>query len=107
MSSFNLRQAQELQAKLVKAQEELAEATVEASSGGGAVKVTATGQQKILSIKIAPEAINPDDAELLEDLVKAAVGAAVTKSQEAMRTEMASLTGGLNLPGLTEMLSGS
>jgi len=101
MSSFSLRQAQELQAKLVKAQEELAEATVEASSGGGAVKVTVTGQQKILSIKIAPEAINPDDAELLEDLVLTAVSEAITKSQELAAERLGKLTGGFKIPGLT------
>lgn len=101
MNSFNLRQAQELQAKLVKAQEELAEATVEASSGGGAVKVTVTGQQKILSIKIAPEAINPDDAELLEDLVLTAVSEAIAKSQELAAQRLGKLTGGFKIPGLT------
>jgi len=101
MSSFNLRQAQELQAKLVKAQEELAEATVEASSGGGAVKVTVTGQQKILSIKISPEAINPDDAELLEDLVLTAVSEAIAKSQELAAQRLGKLTGGFKIPGLT------
>jgi DNA-binding YbaB/EbfC family protein len=100
MSSFSLRQAQELQAKLVKAQEELAEATVEASSGGGAVKVTVTGQQKILSIKIAPEAINPDDPELLEDLVLTAVSEAITKSQELAAQRLGKLTGGFKIPGL-------
>jgi DNA-binding YbaB/EbfC family protein len=96
-----LRQAQELQAKLAKAQEELAEATVEASSGGGAVKVTINGQQKILSIKISPEAINPEDAELLEDLVLTAVNEAVAKSQELAAQRLGKLTGGLKIPGLT------
>jgi DNA-binding YbaB/EbfC family protein len=100
MSSFNLRQAQELQAKLVKAQKELAEAEVEASSGGGAVTVTVTGQQKILSIKIAPEAINPDDPELLEDLVLTAVSEAITKSQELAAQRLGKLTGGFKIPGL-------
>jgi DNA-binding YbaB/EbfC family protein len=100
MSSFNLRQAQELQAKLVKAQKELAEATVEASSGGGAVTATVTGQQKILSIKIAPEAINPDDPELLEDLVLTAVSEAITKSQELAAQRLGKLTGGFKIPGL-------
>ena len=101
MNRHMLRQAQELQAKLVKAQEELAEATVEASSGGGAVTVTVTGQQKILSVKIAPEAINPDDAELLEDLVLTAVSEAMTKAQELAAERMNKITGGLNIPGLT------
>ncbi len=101
MNRHMLRQAQELQAKLVKAQQELAEATVEGSSGGGAVKVTVTGQQKILSVKIAPEAINPDDAELLEDLVLTAVSEAIAKAQELAAERMNKITGGLNIPGLT------
>ncbi len=101
MNKFTLRQAQELQAKLAKAQQELAEATVEASSGGGAVKVTMTGHQKILSIKIAPEAINPDDAELLEDLVLTAVSEAIAKSQELAAQRLGKLTGGFKIPGLT------
>ena len=101
MNKFMLRQAQELQAKLAKAQQELAEATVEASSGGGAVKVTINGQQKILSVKISPEAINPDDAELLEDLVLTAVSEAIAKSHELAAQRLGKLTGGLKIPGLT------
>ena len=96
-----MRQAQELQAKLAKAQEELAEAKIEASSGGGAVTVTVNGQQQILSVKISPEAIEPDDVEMLEDLVLAAVNEALTKSQELAAKRMGKLTGGLNIPGLT------
>jgi len=96
-----MRQAQELQAKLTKAQEELAEAKIEASSGGGAVTVTVNGQQQILSVKISPEAIEPDDVEMLEDLVLAAVNEALTKSQEMAAKRMGKLTGGLNIPGLT------
>jgi DNA-binding YbaB/EbfC family protein len=96
-----MRQAQELQAKLAKAQQELAEATVEATAGGGAVTVTITGQQQVKSIKISSEAINPDDAELLEDLVLAAVSEAIAKSQELAAERMSQVTGGLNIPGLT------
>jgi len=96
-----MRQAQELQAKLAKAQEELAEAIIEASSGGGAVTVTVNGQQQILSVKISPEAIDPGDVEMLEDLVLAAVNEALTKSQELAAKRMGKLTGGLNIPGLT------
>ena len=95
-----IRQAQELQARLAKAQEELANITVEASSGGGAVKVTMNGQQKILSVKISPEVINPADAELLEDLVLTAVSEASAKSQEAAAKQLGGLTGGLKIPGL-------
>ena len=100
MNKFMMRQAQELQAKLVKAQEELADLTVEGSSGGGAVKVTITGQQKILSVKISPEAINPDDPELLEDLVLTAISEAMTKSQELAAERLSKVTGGLKIPGL-------
>jgi DNA-binding YbaB/EbfC family protein len=95
-----IRQAQELQARLAKAQEELANVTVEASSGGGAVKVTMNGQQKILSVKISPEVINPADTELLEDLVLTAVSEAIAKSQEAAAKHLGGLTGGLKIPGL-------
>lgn len=96
-----MQQAQELQARLAKAQEKLAEATVEATAGGGAVTVTVTGQQQVKSIKIAPEAINPDDAEMLEDLVLAALNEAIAKSQELAAESMRKVTGGLNIPGLT------
>ncbi len=101
MNKFMLRQAQELQAKLAKAQQELAEATVEASSGGGAVKVTINGQLEILSIKISPEAINPEDAELLEDLVLTAVTEAIAKAKELAAQRLGKITGGLSIPGLT------
>jgi DNA-binding YbaB/EbfC family protein len=96
-----MRQAQELQAKLAKTQEELADITVEASSGGGAVKITINGQQQVQSVKISPEAIEPDDVELLEDLVLTAVNEAITKSQELAAKRLGKLTGGLNIPGLT------
>ena len=96
-----MRQAQELQAKLAKAQQELAEATIEASSGGGAVKVIVNGQQQVLSVKISPEAIEPDDVEMLEDLVMTAVNEALNKAQEMAAKRMGKLTGGLNIPGLT------
>ena len=101
MNESMLRQARELQAKLAKAQQELADITIEASSGGGAVKVTITGQLKILSVKISPEAINPDDAELLEDLVLTAVTEAMAKAQELAAQRLGKITGGLNIPGLT------
>ena len=100
MNKF-MRQAQELQAKLAKAQQELSNLTLEASSGGGAVKVTIDGQQNIQSVKISPEVINPDDVELLEDLVLTAVREAITKSQEAAAQSLGGLTGGLKIPGLT------
>jgi DNA-binding YbaB/EbfC family protein len=96
-----IQQAQELQARLAKAQKELAEATVEATAGGGAVTVTVTGQQEVKSVKIDPEAINPDDVEMLEDLVLAAVNEAITKSQQLAAERMSKVTGGLKIPGLT------
>jgi len=96
-----MHQAQKLQEKLAKAQQELGKTTVEASSGGGAVKVTINGQQKIQSIKISPEAINPDDVELLEDLVLTAVSEAIGKSQKLAAKRLGGLTGGLKIPGLT------
>lgn len=101
MNKFFMQQAQKLQSKLAKAQEELSNITIEASSGGGAVKITMNGQQKIQSVKISPEVINSDDAELLEDLVLTAVSEAITKSQEAAAEHLGGLTGGLKIPGLT------
>jgi len=95
-----MRQAQELQAKLAKAQEELSKTILEASSGGGAVKVTINGQQEIQSIKISPEVIDPNDVELLEDLVLTAVSEALAKSQELAAERLGGLTGGLKIPGL-------
>ena len=101
MNKFMMQQAQKLQARLAKAQEELDNITVEASSGGGAVKITVNGQQKIQSVKISPEVINPDDVELLEDLVLTAVSEAIAKSQQAAAEHLGGLTGGLKIPGLT------
>jgi DNA-binding YbaB/EbfC family protein len=95
-----MQQAQELQARIAKVQKELAEATVEATAGGGAVSVTVTGQQQFKSIKISPEAINPEEAELLEDLVLAAINEAIAKSQELAAERMRKVTGGLKIPGL-------
>ena len=97
---FSMRQARELGAKLAKAQEELDNLTVEASSGGGAVTVVMNGQQQIQSLKISPEAIDPEDASLLEDLVISAVNEAVRKTQELVQKRIGALTGGLGIPGL-------
>ena len=101
MNKSIMRQAQELQAKLAKAQQELSNTTIEASSGGGAVKVTIDGQQQLQSVKISPEVIDPEDVELLEDLVLTAVREAIAKSQEAAAQHLGGLTGGLKIPGLT------
>ena len=100
MNKFVFRQAQELQARLAKAQQELADMTTEVSSGGGAIKIVIDGQQKIRSVTISPEVINSEDAELLEDLVMTALNEAIQKSQELAASHLSSLTGGLKIPGL-------
>lgn len=100
MNKFFLKQAQELQAKLAKAQQELAEMTTEATSGGGIVKVVIDGQQRVRSVNISPEVINAEDAELLEDLVMTAINEAIRKSREMAANHLGSLTGGLRIPGL-------
>jgi len=96
-----MKQAQQLQSKMMKLQEELADKTVDSSSGGGMVKVTANGRQQILSIQIEKEVVDPDDVEMLQDLVLAAINDALAKAQEMVSSEMGKLTGGLNIPGLT------
>ena len=100
MDKRMLRQAQELQAKLVKAQQELGDLTVEGSAGGGAVTVVADGHQNIRSIKISPDAVDPQDVGLLEDLVLAAVNDALAKSQKMAQDRLGSLTGNMRIPGL-------
>ena len=95
-----MKQAQNLQKKMLKTQAELAKKTVEASSGGGMVKVIANGGQKIESIVFEKEVVDPEDVEMLQDLVLAAVNDALNKSQEMVSAEMGKLTGGLNIPGL-------
>ena len=95
-----LKQAQQLQAKLAKAQEELETQTVEASVGGGVVKVVATGKQTIESIAIDPSAVDPDDVEILQDLVLAAVNEALAQSQQLAQDRLGAITGGLNIPGM-------
>ena len=100
MNKHMMQQAQKLQAQLLKAQEELANLTVEASAGGGAVTVTMNGQQQILSVKISPEVVNAEDVEMLEDMVLSAVKEAQVMAQEAAAKKMGGLTGGLKIPGL-------
>jgi nucleoid-associated protein EbfC len=99
-----MRQAQQLQTKMAKLQEELGERTIEASSGGGMVSVVVNGRQEVLSIKIEKEVINADDAEMLQDLILAAVNDGLIKAKSMVNDEMSKITGGLNLPpipGLT------
>lgn len=95
-----MKQAQKLQKKMLQTQQELATKTVEASSGGGMVKVVANGAQKIESLVLEKEIVDPEDVEMLQDLVLAAVNDALKKSQEMVSAEMGKLTGGMNIPGL-------
>mgnify|MGYP003586916085 FL=1 len=93
-----MKKVQKLQADMAKLQEELKARTLEASVGGGAVTVVVTGEKQIKSIKIAPSAVDPEDVEMLEDLVAAAVNEALKKVDDMMAQEMGKLTGGMNLP---------
>jgi hypothetical protein len=95
-----LRQAQQMQAQMAKIQEELAEARTEATAGGGVVKVTIIGGSKVESIEIAPEVVDPEDIEMLQDLVMAAVNEAMDTAQADAAKKMSAITGGLNIPGL-------
>ena len=96
-----MRQAQELQKRMVKLQQELEEGTVEATSGGGVVRIVVNGKMRLESISIDPEAVDPDDVEILQDLVMAAVNEGIEMSQKTAAERMSALTGGLNIPGLT------
>ena len=91
---------QKMQADMAKTQEELKTKTVDATAGGGVITVTANGVQEIVAIKIAPDAVDPDDVEMLEDLVVAAVNEALRKAQDLAAQEMQKVTGGLNIPGM-------
>jgi DNA-binding YbaB/EbfC family protein len=95
-----MKQVAKMQRKMEEIQQELAEKTVEGSAGGGMVKVTANGNQDIVSIKIEKEVVNPDDVEMLEELVLSAVNQAKEKAAELQSQSMGALTGGLNIPGL-------
>ena len=100
MNKKMLRQAQELQKNMLKMQQELEDATVEATVGGGAVKAIVTGKMRLESLEIDPEAVTPDDVEMLQDLVLAAVNEGMEKAQEMVSSRMSSLTGGMKIPGL-------
>jgi len=101
MNFSMIKQAQELKSKLDKAQKELSKTVIEAEAGQGAVKVTIDGQQKILSIKISPEAMDHDKPENLENLIMKAISDASDKSQKLAAKQLEGLTGGLKIPGLT------
>jgi len=95
-----MKQMKKMQAQMAKAQEELARKEVEGTAGGGVVKAVVNGKKELVEIKIQPEAVDPDDVEMLEDLILAAVNEALQKAEEMVTSEMAKLTGGLNIPGL-------
>ncbi len=93
-----MKQARKMQEQMVKMQEELEDKTVEATVGGGVVSVVANGKKEILEITIQPEAVDPDDIEMLQDLILAAVNEAIRKAEEMAQGEMGKLTGGMGMP---------
>ncbi len=95
-----VKQAQRMQEQMAQMQAEVEEKTVESVAGGGMIKVVANGKKELLSIKIDPEAVDPDDVETLEDLVIVAVNDAIKKADDMMNEAMQTLTGGLGIPGL-------
>lgn len=95
-----MKQAQQMQKRMLEIREELANRTVEATVGGGMVTAVVNGQQEIVSLRITPEVVDPEDTEMLEDLIVAAVNEALQQSQEMMSAEMSKLTGGIKIPGL-------
>jgi len=99
-----MKQAQQIQTKMAKLQEDLGDRTVEASSGGGMVIAVANGRQEVLSVKIEPEVIDPDDAEMLQDLIMAAVNDALTRAKDMVNEEMGKLTKGMNIPGMPGLM---
>ena len=98
-----MRQAKKMQQEMARVQEETKKKTVEASAGGGMVTVTANGGMEIISIKIEREVVNPDDIEMLQDLIVAAVNEALRRAQQMVSEEMGKITGGLNIPGMSGM----
>ncbi len=101
MNKNLMKQAQQLQQRIAKAQQEIGSLAAEGSAGGGVVNVVVTGDQRVLSLKIDPEAVSPDDVEMLEDLVIAALNEGLEKSRQAATEHMSKATGGLNIPGLS------
>ncbi len=95
-----MKQAQQMQQKMMRIQEEMEQREVEASAGGGMVTAVVNGKQQVLSIKIDPGVVDSDDVEMLQDLIMVAINDAIGRSQEMMQQEMAKLTGGMNIPGL-------
>jgi DNA-binding YbaB/EbfC family protein len=99
-----MKQAQKIQSKMAKLQEDLGDRTVESSSGGGMVTVIANGRQEILSIEIDQEVIDPDEIEMLQDLIIAAVNDALSRARDMVNEEMGKLTKGMNIPGMPGLL---
>lgn len=95
-----MKQVQKMQADMARLQEELGQRTVESSAGGGVVKVMVNGKQEVLAIDIKPEAVDPEDVEMLQDLVLTAVNDALNQSRDMVAAEMNKITGGMNIPGL-------
>ena len=95
-----IKQAQKMQEEMERVQKETEEKTVEASSGGGAVNVVVSGKKELVSLKIDPEAVDPEDVETLEDLITAAVNEGIKKADDMMAEGMSAVTGGINIPGL-------
>ena len=95
-----LKQAQKMQEQMLKMQEEMEAKTYEATSGGGAVKVTVDGKRELLDVTISPEVVDPDDVEMLQDLIVAAVNEALRKVEAESTAQLGSITGGINIPGL-------
>lgn len=95
-----LKQAQQFQARMAKLQEELGDKTVEASAGGGMVTVVVNGRQELVSVKIDPEVVDPEDTEMLQDLILAAVNEGLARAKGMVNEEMGKLTKGLNLPNI-------
>lgn len=95
-----MKQAQQLQNKMARLQEEMAEKTIEASAGGGMIRVVANGRQEIVSVRIEKEVVDPEDVDMLQDLILAAVNEALVQSQKMVSDEMSKLTGGMSIPGL-------
>jgi DNA-binding YbaB/EbfC family protein len=96
-----LKQAQEMQSRMAKIQEELAQKTVDGSAGGGMVRVTVNGQLALTAIKIDPTVINSEEKEMLEDLIMAAINDGMRKARDMASSEMSKITGGLKIPGLS------
>lgn len=98
-----MKQAQKMQEEISRIQEQSRKKTVEATAGGGMVTVTANGAMEIVSIRIEPQVVNPDDIEMLQDLIVAATNEALRRAQQMVTEEMSKITGGLNIPGLSNI----